>query len=681
MKKFSNRKYVKQSAWFYSTRKFLFAKMKRLIVWLFFLLQCCVIHGNVSENCKFDYNLTSTSFEYRCINGSYSENCPLPDDIVQSNFKIVTQLSITDCPLSLVKKSYTKYKNLQAIDLSNNIQSELSANNFQKSCDFTYNLTSTTFEYQCEKGWFDDQCELPDDIVKPDFDAIIHLKITDCPLIIVRNSYKKYWSLQSLDLSETGYDSMDLLQLDHQNLQKLNISHNKLTNIITNEVPNFKEIDSSYNNIQSLDVNIFISPWNVEVINMSHNLITEFPYFSSFERLKTIDLSYNRITNFSDKNFDYYSELIEIYLNNNTIDTIDLFGAKGYIYFINWDSIVALNIFAIKEVYIILDSKTERIVTESKKIELHFTDKQGIANLRIFNGSNDRRTTKSSKFFYVINPTKCTNLALKDYNIGKFESNTFEKFISLDNLDLRNSKLTQFDFALLENTRKLRKFDISDNKLNNVPNASYLKNLSKISRFIMRNCHVTNTIEIIGNLSGTLKELDVSDNFIGQLKPETFSKLGKLCRLNLRNTSLFTFDFDPFRNFRELRNLDISFNNNLENQNFEYISSTLKQIKILNAEYCHIKNGKDVIRLLDCYMEEINLNGNFIGNIEPIMIGNDTNTSNESEFEARLTIFDHIPLIEKLNLANTNLTTFNNEMFRRKHEFNHIDISGNKLKE
>lgn len=78
---------------------------------------------NVFENCDFTFNLTSTSFAYRCANKNFGDHCKLPDDVVQPNFVAVTEMKITNCPLNVVQKSYRKYKNLKSLDLNSGYNS------------------------------------------------------------------------------------------------------------------------------------------------------------------------------------------------------------------------------------------------------------------------------------------------------------------------------------------------------------------------------------------------------------------------------------------------------------------------------------------------------------------------------------------------------------------------------
>lgn len=536
------------------------------------------------------------------------------------------------------------------------------------NCQFTHNLTSETFEYRCEKGSFDEHCKLPDDVIQPNFDTVKHLKITDCPLNTVKNSYRKYGNLQSLDLSNSGYDS--IISLEHEHLVKVNLSHYRLSGIPRNffeKIPKLREIDLSNNELQALRATFFENALKLTKIDLSLNTISfiDSNAFSHLMNLQSVDLSYNILSKI-DYIFDRNTNLSELHLNRNMFRTFDcsIFSITGCIMYVSWDEVEILDTNCARgQISIELNSQMDAISSKSStSIEWHFKN-QGFNAVKDFSAGKNQ--VKNLTELISMFSSSLETLRLSNNNVTKLEINTFEKFINLKKLELSNTNLSEFNFSILEKLEKLYWLDISDNEMKNVQNISALMKI-KLKYFFMRNNRLENTLEIIGNLSAWLDMLDVSGNFIGQLKPNTFDTFSNLYSLILSNTSLSTFDFNPFNfnpfDYLHLHTFDISYNN-LENQNFEILSSTIKFVRSLNVTNCHIKNVNNLMKSLGTSIQIWDLSGNFIDNI-------DTN------------MFERFVNLAELHLANTNLTYFDfNAIANQRDSLKFLDISNNKLKE
>lgn len=183
------------------------------------------------------------------------------------------------------------------------VNSEVQSSKLKNKCEFTQSLASNSFEYRCVKGSFDEKCELPDDIVQPNFDEVTHLKITDCPLEIVKKSFKKYKNLQSIDLSHSGYDSLDWLSLNHDHLVKL---------------PDLKVLDVSNNEIESIE-NCFRNATKLEKVYLSNNEITSLnEIFQNHTKLNEVHLKNNPLLR------DFTNISVVDVANNQLLDTQDI---------------------------------------------------------------------------------------------------------------------------------------------------------------------------------------------------------------------------------------------------------------------------------------------------------------------------------------------------------------------
>lgn len=527
--------------------------------------------------------------------------------------------------------------------------------NAVNNCEFRHDFKPSRFEYHC-KETLNENCDLPDDI-----DTVTHLKITDCPLETVKNAYKNFKNLQSLDLS---YNSLDLLELNHTHLKELNVSHSNLTEIpneFFKNVPEITEIDLSFNSIKEIKECDFEDGINLVKIHLNHNRLRSFrwPSFMCLKNLQYIDLSWNDISHV-DGTFYQYTTFSEVHLENNPIETF-YFNIKaernGSIY-ITWKLLQNFNTKESDgEIDVILNSSIEGVFIKPGKIEMHFLEGEILNDFVKFE-AEDNKVKNITKWLSLFG-SHLWLLHLKNNNFGKFEINSLERFKKLRVLDLENTKLKEFDFALLKNQPDLLWFSISDNNLKAVQNISVIKTLKEIGYFKIANNQLRNTLDIIECLSETLQELDVCGNYVGQLNRKTFEKFHKLEFLRLNNVQLITFNFNPFED-QKLKYLGLS-DNNLENQNFRILSKTLEELMYFEAANCSLKKPKEVLKLFGTSIQQIKLSGNFIGELD-------------------MRVFETFFSLKKLNLTSTNLTMFDTNVVNYMAYEPIIDISNNNLK-
>lgn len=95
---------------------------------------------------------------------------------------------------------------------------------------------------------------ISDDINLPTNNSeVIELKFEHCDFNLIASYLNVYGNVTSLDISNSKYDSLNLLHLNNNILSKFNASHNKLTDIPQNmfdNTPAISELDFSHNNIK-----------------------------------------------------------------------------------------------------------------------------------------------------------------------------------------------------------------------------------------------------------------------------------------------------------------------------------------------------------------------------------------------------------------------------------------------
>lgn len=131
--------------------------------------------------------------------------------------------------------------------------------------------------------------------------------------------------LNTLDVSQNKISILSPLFLqDLHHLAMFNISHNELKSLpvkLFKGCENLKIIDLSYNSIKLLDEATFYSAARVRAINLSNNDITDIStIFSGLKDLETLDLSYNSITKIFRGQFPHMIKNID--LSNNRITLI-----------------------------------------------------------------------------------------------------------------------------------------------------------------------------------------------------------------------------------------------------------------------------------------------------------------------------------------------------------------------
>lgn len=141
--------------------------------------------------------------------------------------------------------------------------------------------------------------------------------------------------------------------------------------------------------------------------------------------------------------------------------------------------------------------------------------------------------------------------------IQKFDKNSFEKLSNLETLKLDNTNLLITDQNPFASFKKLRKLDISFNNLENVDFKHLATTLHQLQLFRAANAKIINAPVVMTYFGPNLNTLDLSGNFVGNLRGKKFENLRQLTNLYLSNSSLSDFDFSYLK---QLKTLNISSN-------------------------------------------------------------------------------------------------------------------------
>ena len=164
---------------------------------------------------------------------------------------------------------------------------------------------------------------------------------------------------------------------------------------------------------------------DLEILDMSANLIITLPNFTGLVSVKSMNFSDNRITTIKNHSFEGLISLTTLRLDKNLIDNIE------YKAFYGLSSLRELNLN---------DNKLN-------STSWHLENMTTLRDLRL----NQNKITEYPSF--EGNNTVLRKLLLADNLIREIRNDTYEQFLTLQILDLGNNLLTDFPIEIIENIK------------------------------------------------------------------------------------------------------------------------------------------------------------------------------------------------------------------------------------
>lgn len=483
-------------------------------------------------------------------------------------------------------------------------------------CKFIENNHQTD-GYYCGKNANTDGQMIGNCSTFPDDYLLLHsnisqLKFSGCDREFMQKTSESALNLISIDISNAGYESLNLFDLTHKRLQKLNVSHNELPEmpkLLLCKVHEIVEVDFSHNKLQRIDSQLFQNTTKLRAIHLSHNTIMHIDEgaFANLTHLEYIDLSDNKIRFIETLRNNKQLKTLLATNNPMSFDCHDTAKMGNVSVFVSFKNVEMFNTNCeATEFHVIPNSTIEGVFAIAKgKYEIHCNE-QSLENIQQLTAGRNKIVNLSEMIKCVGGSVK--RLALSGNSIGTLNITTFERFIHLEWLYLKDAMLSDFDLAVLKNQNKLKKLDVSNNNLTHVKNAESLE-MFELQEFKMAGNRVENINQIIHHLRPSIKVLDLSGNPIGKITATMFSPFKNLRTLKLGGTNLSMENHNPFEQLKNLEVLDIS-QNNLENVNFTLISPTLSNLTYFLAANCQIANTVNVIRCLGPSLLELDLSIN-----------------------------------------------------------------------
>lgn len=560
------------------------------------------------------------------------------------------------------------FTNLKIINFSNN--------NFDTNIDLTNlnNLIAIDFSYNRIPG-----IVVGDGSLNLEDINLTHNKLTSFP------DLRKLTKLQRCDLSQNSIESK-LILANFNSLINFNVSHNLISElqfeIDDNVNPiNLKDIDLSYNALNTLPDAYFKNFENLARLDLSHNKIkgslsiTQFQGLGSlrklylshnnikdigdallkFEHLDTLQLGSNEITSLSNETFKVTTELKELNLSSNAIADIHNESFKTLKKLKKLDlqnnKMTKINAQMFKE-----NKELEKLFISNNRIsfiepgsfknnkinELTFDNNnlQGPLDKTLFEGlliseldlSNRTITEVKPQCFTFLNGT-LIRLNLSNNAIKEISGTAFENLNLLEELDLSHNELTELelpDFGF----DKLQILDASSNKITRIKGDT-IKNLKSVSQLNLSNNNITELKSTFLNKLSNLKSFKCSQCQLANLDKEAFNEIISLEFLDLSHNLLTEFTINVTQNMN-INNLFLN-DNKLQSINFIKKMVKLKQIDLA-------RNNIQEIRA-DIFGALVDLNYIDLSSNENLTVSNH---------------FENLPALIKVNISKIKEVNFEN---------------------
>lgn len=534
-----------------------------------------------------------------------------------------------------------------------------------------YNRTTKSLAYYCEnyRGRIPNE-PLTTDIFLVESSEVLELKMGGCKPQLAAYAIETCSNLRALDLSHSGYISLNAIPLKASNLEKLNVAHNWLTEIpwyYLKQASKVIEIDLTANQLECINSFDFEGANALKRIYLSRNGIHLISYsaFENLTELEFVDLSENALE---------YG--IEAFRNNHRLKELKLAGNPIWSltceFFLPIASLqIEMSLDFIRTVSFQCQMNPIKVVTNTGlegisttpngDHEIHCNERCQFLDLAVFHVEHCgiHNITELMRHF----SSSLQILSISGNFIGSLNAAKMQQFTNLRELTLVHTNLTVFDLSMFAGYDHLRSIDISNNKLKRLNHISLLDSMETLTQFTAVGNEFEHVDEIIHRLPTSIEALDLSGNGIGSIAVGSFNRLKNLLVLNLSNTNFTIIDTDPFGELNDLMVLDVSGNDFVGVNDFSILSTTLSHISVFYATGCNIRNKKNLIDQLGPSLTRLYLSNNEVG-----------------DFNVDSKTFEWFEDLQYLHLDQTNLNEFPADTLRHQTKLIELNLAKNKIK-
>jgi len=369
-------------------------------------------------------------------------------------------------------------------------------------------------------------------------------------------------------------------------LEYLDLSDNKVLSlpaVALSRLPKLTRLRMAYNRIGALDSDILKSVQGLVELSLAYNIIREIPRgtFEDLKKLKILNLYGNKIDALDASTFTGIESTLEYMdLGFNIISRVD---ALSYpkVRFLNLERNMIKDISG---VFNNLRSLQVLKLGENLISELDASTFEDMTNLNhIFLENNKIRAVEEgvfvNQYLIMVNVSgnllkevkartfsklpELTEVDLSGNLVASISNGAFDKIPKMRRLHLQGNQLSSYKgdiYSGMENSTGLQHLDLSNNEINYLyPESFSLHPNLKWVNFASNRLSVFPTQFIRGlNL---LEYLNLQDNQISSLEDDYFANMVRLRSLVLARNQISVVSDFAFQNSTQLQNIDISHNN------------------------------------------------------------------------------------------------------------------------
>lgn len=455
--------------------------------------------------------------------------------------------------------------------------------------------------------------------------SLVELTMKDNLLDLLPVSYEKLNHLEILDLSHNKLTKFPLHQGDLPNLKRLDISENLLESLDAN-IGTLEQLETlilNKNKIKAVPQGVFQGLQNLKLLDLKENKLTYFDEFPATEKLDSVFLSFNQITDI--RGFENCPKLTVLDFKNNKVAKLD--SSIGYLKELKTLDLSNNDLSDIPN-EIGFMAKLVRMTIEGnplKCIRSTIRNAGAEALKKFLRERADNTGTKSEivKEFEKVQKIDVWDQFIKDFLVqGKELVVTNKKITEINNkfcqlnivhLDLSQNLISEVNPNLIS-LSNLIKLKLNNNKIEFIP-GDILIQLPFLEELELKGNKMKEFMSDVPNqyyheIFLDLKHLDLSQNQFTEL-PEIIPYINKLRVLFIAYNKITSVDELFHEGMENLEILDAS-NNKIKTLSDKII--TLQNLEHLNLEYNDISNIPTILGYLTS-IKNLNLYGNPLKNI------------------------------------------------------------------
>ncbi|XP_055640261.1 leucine-rich repeat-containing G-protein coupled receptor 4-like [Toxorhynchites rutilus septentrionalis] len=331
----------------------------------------------------------------------------------------------------------------------------------------------------------------------------------------------------------------------------------------------------------------------------------------TFSTVKHLDVSHNRLTEFSARAFEWPAELQTLVLSGNNL-------LKDLSVVSRLSGLIDLKMMQMNLDLTLVDKEIFSKMSRLKRLNLSDNNIQSIP-VGIFNkleslesldlSRNSISRVHSGAFVVNFRPIDSELETYHQFSINLASNNISivenDAFLVVDSVDFTDNKLIGIGQSAFSNKSNLGTLIISKNR--QLKNFNFLQNLPTLHTLIMSEMDFTFRdipLQIFSKLD-LLTTLDLSHNNIDQIPIGVFAELSSVNFVNLRHNRIWTIEFGTFsiRKYDLIDEIDLSYNQ-IENLNYlvfvplKYLRTLLLHGNSLNYVSTHqLKRNKSLQNL------------------------------------------------------------------------------------